>query len=82
VKIATMIVVWRHSAADHRGVVCLADENAAAGHDDLPGADRFCYMVVEIVYIAKLELFPGKPQTSMALLLSIFLLTTPWAAAC
>jgi len=35
----------------------------------------FCYMVVEIVYIAKLELFLESPLTSMALLLSIFLLT-------
>ena len=35
----------------------------------------FCYMLVEITYIAKLELFLGNPLYSMALLLTIFLLT-------
>lgn len=35
----------------------------------------FCYMLVEIAYISKLELFLENPLYSMALLLSIFLLT-------
>ena len=35
----------------------------------------FCYMMCEITYIAKLELFLGNPLLSMALLLFIFLLS-------
>ena len=35
----------------------------------------FCYMLVEITYIGKLELFLENPLYSMALLLSVFLLT-------
>jgi len=35
----------------------------------------FCYMLVEITFIGKLELFLENPLYSMALLLSIFLLT-------
>lgn len=35
----------------------------------------FCYMLVEITYLGKMELFLESPLYSMALLLSIFLLT-------
>lgn len=34
----------------------------------------FCYMMVEIAFISKLELFLESPLTSMALLLAVFLL--------
>ncbi len=34
----------------------------------------FCYMLCEITYIAKLELFIGNPLYSMSLLLSVFLM--------
>jgi hypothetical protein len=38
-------------------------------------ATGFCYMLCEIAYIAKLELFMGNPLYSMSLLLTMFLLT-------
>ncbi len=41
----------------------------------------FCYMLVEITYIGKLELFLENPLYSMALLLTIFLMTNAAGSA-
>ncbi len=40
----------------------------------------FCYMLVEVAYIAKLELFLQNPLASMASVVSIFLLTSGWGS--
>lgn len=40
----------------------------------------FCYMLAEISYIAKLELFLGNPLLSMALLLCIFLVSNSFGS--
>ena len=38
----------------------------------------FCYMLIEITFIARMELFLGNPLLSMSLLLCVFLCQRVW----
>ncbi len=76
IKITTLIIVCAAAA------VFIVLANLARGRRLPPSIlvylllTGFCYMLVQVAYIAKLELFLQNPLVSMAAVVSIFLLTS------
>ncbi|MDP8224761.1 MAG: hypothetical protein P9L99_15485 [Candidatus Lernaella stagnicola] len=75
IKITTMFAVLLGLAVILALLYVLRAEMPPAGMVIYLLITGFCYMLVEITYIGKLELFLENPLYSMSLLLSIFLLT-------